>query len=75
MRIRHKNKKVGKKTKKKSPPTLTKLKRADDNELERNLRLKKVDASKQLRLAMETEEERRENGAAKQLRLAMEMDG
>ena len=39
----------------------------DDNELERNLRLEKVVASKQLRLAMETEEERRarlENDAA-----------
>ena len=54
------------------------LKRGDDNELERNLRLEKVTASKQLRLVVETEEERRarlENDAAtKQLRLAMEMD-
>ena len=53
------------------------LKRGDDNELERNLRLDKVVASKQLRLALETEEERAkpENDAAtKRLRLAMEMD-
>ena len=44
----------------------------------RYLRLEKVVASKQLRLAVETEEERRarlENDAAtKRLRLAMEMD-
>ena len=55
------------------------MKRGDDNELERNLRLEKVVASKQLRLAVETEEERRgrlENDAAtKRLRLTMEMDG
>ena len=46
-------------------PTLKK--RGDDNELESNLRLEKVVASKQLRLAMETEDERRarlENDAA-----------
>ena len=47
-------------------------------QLESNLRLQKVVASKQLRLAMETEEERRarlENDAAtKRLRLAMETD-
>ena len=35
------------------------MKRGDDNELKRNLRLEKVVAGKQLRLAMETEEERR----------------
>ena len=35
--------------------TLKRFKRDDDNELERNLRLEKVVASKQLRLAMETE--------------------
>ena len=57
------------------------LKQGDDNELERNLRNlrpEKEIASKQLRLAVETEEERRarlENDAAiKWLRLAMEMD-
>ena len=54
------------------------MKQDDDNELERNLRLEKTVASKQLRLALETEEERRarlENDAAnKWLRLAMEMD-
>ena len=32
------------------------LNRGDDNELERNIRLEKVVASKQLRLAVETEE-------------------
>ena len=55
--------------------TLKRLKRSDENELERKLRLEKVVA----RFAMETEEERRarlENGAAtKQLSLVMEMDG
>ena len=47
--------------------TLKRLKRDDDNELKRNLRLEKVVAGKQLRLAMETDEERRtrvENDAA-----------
>ena len=39
--------------------TLKRLKRCDDNELKRNLRLEKVVAGNQLRLAMETEEERR----------------
>ena len=34
--------------------TLKTLKRGDNNELERNLRLEKVVASKQLRLAVET---------------------
>ena len=37
--------------------TLKRLKRGDENELERKLRLEKVFASIQLRLAMETEEE------------------
>ena len=54
------------------------MKRGDDNELERNLKLEKVVDSEQLRLAVETEEETRtrlENVAAtKRLRLAMEMD-
>ena len=58
--------------------TFKRWKRGDDNELERNLRLEKVVISKQLRLAVEIEEEGRarpENDAAtKQLRLAMEMD-
>ena len=39
--------------------TLNGLKRNDDNELKRNLRLEKVVSGKQVRLAMETEEERR----------------
>ena len=37
--------------------TLKRLKRGDENELERYLRLEKVVASKQLRLALETEEQ------------------
>ena len=37
--------------------TLNRLKRGDDNEFERILRLEKVITSKQLRLAMETKEE------------------
>ena len=40
--------------------TLKRLKRGDDNELERNLRLEKVVASKQLRLAMEIEKKKEE---------------
>ena len=46
---------------------LKRLKQGDENELERFLRLEKVVASEQLRLALETEEERRarlENDAA-----------
>ena len=39
-------------------PTLKRLKRGDHNELKRNLRLEKVVTGKQLRLAVETEEER-----------------
>ena len=54
------------------------MKQGDENELESNLRLEKVVASKQLRLAVETEEKRLarlENSAAtKLLMLAMEMD-
>ena len=53
------------------------LKRGDDNELERNLRLEKVVTSKQLRLAVEIEEERRarlkNDAATKRLSLAIEM--
>ena len=37
--------------------TLKRLKLGDNNELKRNLRLEKVVAGKQLRLAMETEEQ------------------
>ena len=47
--------------------TLKRLKRGDNNELRRNLRLEKVVAGKQLRLAVELEEEKRtrmENDAA-----------
>ena len=43
------------------------MKRGDDNELERNLRLERVVADKEIRFAVETEEERRvrlENNAA-----------
>ena len=39
--------------------TLKRLKRGDENELDRNLRLEKMVATKQLRLVMETDEERR----------------
>ena len=63
---------------KESLATLKRLKRGDENELERKLRLEKVVASKHLWLAVETEEERRarlENDAAtKRLRLAIETD-
>ena len=38
--------------------TLKRLKRSDENELERKLRLEKVVSSKQLRLTVETEEEK-----------------
>ena len=47
--------------------TLKRLQLGEDNELKRNLRLEKVVAGKQLRLAVNTEEERRtrqENDAA-----------
>ena len=44
---------------KQSLATLKRLKRGDKNELERKLRLEMVVASKNLRLAVETEEERR----------------
>ena len=58
--------------------TLKRLKRGDENELERSLRLEKVVASKQLRLVVETEEERRarldNDAATKWLSLAMQMD-
>ena len=58
--------------------TLKRLKRGDENELERKLRLEKVVAIKQLRLAVEKEEEKRarlENDAAiKRFWLPMQMD-
>ena len=57
LRIRRENKKT-ENHKKQRLATLKRLKRGNDNELERNLRLEKVVASKQLRLAVETEEER-----------------
>ena len=44
--------------------TLKRLKRGDENEMERKVRLEKVVTSKQLRLAMETEEARLENETA-----------
>ena len=75
--IRRKNKKT-ENHKKQHLATLKRLKRGDENELERNLRLEKDVTSKQLWLAVEIEEERRarlENDAAtKWFRLAMEMD-
>ena len=58
LRIRHKNKKAENHEKQRLA-TLKRLKRGDDIELERNLRLEKVVAGKQLRLTVETEEERR----------------
>ena len=66
MRIRRENEKIEKHEKQRLA-TLKRLKRCDDNELKRNLRLEKVVAGKQLSLAVETEEERRtrlENDAA-----------
>ena len=66
LRIRPENEKTDI-HKKQRLATLKRLKRGDDNELKKNLRLEKVVAGKQLRLALETEEERRtrlENDAA-----------
>ena len=57
LRIRRENKKT-ENHKKQRLATLKRLKRGDDNELDRNLRLEKVVAIKQLRLAVKTEEER-----------------
>ena len=57
LRIRRENKKT-ENYEKQRLATLKRLKRGDNNELERNLRLEKVVSSKQLRLAVETEEER-----------------
>ena len=58
MRIKCKNEKIENHEKQRLV-TLKRLKRGDNNELKRNLRLEKVNAGKQLRLAVETEEERR----------------
>ena len=60
LRIRCENEKI--ENHEKQPlATLKRLKRGDDNELKRNLRLEKVVAGKQLRLAVETEEEREQD--------------
>ena len=50
LRIRHETEKI-ENHKKQRLATLKRLKRGDDNELKRNLRLEKVVAGKQLRLA------------------------
>ena len=66
LRIRRENEKI-ENHEKHHLTTFKRLKRDDDNELKRNLRLEKVVAGKQLKLAVETEEERRtrlENDAA-----------
>ena len=66
LRIRRDNEKIENHEKQRLA-TLKILKRGDDNELKINLRLEKMVAGKQLRLAVETEEERRtrlENDAA-----------
>ena len=58
--------------------TLKRLKRGDENELERKLRLEKVVASKQLKFAMETDVERKARlermVATTQLWLALETE-
>ena len=66
LRIRRVNEKI-ENHKKQRLATLKRLKRGDDNELERNLILDKVVSGKQLRLGVKTEQERRtrlENEAA-----------
>ena len=60
LKIRRDNKKT-ENHKKQHLATLKRLKRGDDNELERNLRLEKVVVSEQLRLAMETDEEKNQD--------------
>ena len=60
MRIRRENEKI-EYDEKHRLATLKGLKRGDDNELKRNLRLEKVVASKQLRLAVETDRRRKKN--------------
>ena len=58
--------------------TVKRLKRGDENELERNLRLEKVVASKQLKFAMEMDVERKARlekmVPTTQLRLALETE-
>ena len=58
LRIRRENEKIEKREKQ-HLATLKRLKRCGNNELKSNLRLEKVVAGKQLRLAVETKEERR----------------
>ena len=58
LRIRRENDKI-ENDEKQGLATLKRLKRGNDNELKINLSLEKVVAGKQLRLAVETEEERR----------------
>ena len=58
LRIRRENEKVENHEKQRLA-TLKRLKQGDDNELKRNLKLEMVVAGKQLRLAVETKEERR----------------
>ena len=58
LKIRHENEKTENHEKQRLA-TLKRLKRGDDNELKRSQRLEKVVAGKQLRLAVETKEERR----------------
>ena len=65
LRIRRENKKTENREKQ-ILATLKRLKRGDDNELERNLRLEKVVASKELRLG--------NDAATKWLRLTMVME-
>ena len=55
LRIRRENEKIENHEKQRLA-NLKRLKRGDDNELKRNLRLEKVVAGKQLRLVVETEE-------------------
>ena len=58
LRIRRENEKIENHEKQRLA-TLKRLKRGDDNELKRNLRLEKVVSGKQLRLAMETEDRKK----------------
>ena len=69
LRIRRENEKI-KNHEKQHLVTLKRLKRGDDNELKRNLRLEKVVAGKQLRLALEEESRTRlENDACLSFKL------
>ena len=60
LRIRRENEKI-ENHEKKHLATLKRLMRVDDNELKRNLRLEKVVASKQLRLAMRQKKKEEED--------------